>query len=103
MTRPAILMSFFALLASSHGSASECVSASDIAASRTRLAATRGLPASTDDEKTCRAYAASFYELVTARQIVANCARGNNLLRDLKLLDSEIDALNNALASRCGG
>ncbi|MCC8954183.1 hypothetical protein H8B02_12180 [Bradyrhizobium sp. Pear77] len=104
MTRIAILIASVAFnVASIAARASECISNSDIAASRTRLAATRSLPAGmAHDDRTCRAYAASFYELVTIRQAAANCVRGSDRERGLALLDSEIDAFNDALA-RCGG
>ncbi|NEV01046.1 hypothetical protein [Bradyrhizobium uaiense] len=104
MTRLCILLASILLnLTPILAVASECISSTDIAASRSRLAAARSQPPSTDTDKVCRAYAVSFYELVTARQAAANCAHGNDRQRDLELLDSEIDAFNNALASRCGG
>jgi hypothetical protein len=49
---------------------------------------------------TCRAYAASFYESVTLRQTAARCADGQ---RNLAVLDSEVNAFNDLLATRCGG
>ena len=54
--------------------ASECTLSKDVDASRTRWATLRSQPASAaDNVKTCRAYAASFYESVTLRQAAARC------------------------------
>jgi hypothetical protein len=79
--------------------ASKCVSNKDIDTSRTRWATLRSQPAA-DKEKTCRAYAASFYESVTLRQAAARCVDGE---RNLAALDSEINAFNDLLAAKCGG
>jgi hypothetical protein len=48
----------------------------------------------------CRTYAASFYESVTLRQAEASCAGGE---RNLAVLDAEINAFNDLLATKCGG
>ena len=81
--------------------AAECTSIKDIDASRSRWEMVRSQPAKpADKEKTCRAYAASFYESVTLREVTARCADGE---RDLAVLDSEINALNDLLAMKCGG
>jgi hypothetical protein len=53
-----------------------------------------------DKEKTCRAYATSFYESVTLRQVATTCTAGE---RNLAVLDSEINAFNDLLARKCGG
>ena len=83
--------------------ASECASASDIDAARARWATVRTQPAKTaDNQTTCRAYAASFYESVTLRQATALCNRAMDQ-RNLVVLDSEIGAFNNLLATKCGG
>jgi hypothetical protein len=80
--------------------ASECTSNKDIVASRTRWATQRSQPANAaDKEKNCRAYAASFYESVTLRQAAARCVDGE---RNLAVLDSEINAFNDLLATKCG-
>ena len=77
----------------------ECTSNKDIDASRTRWAKQRSQPANAaDNEKTCRAYAASFYESVTLRQAAARCVDGE---RNLAVLDSEINAFNDLLAAKC--
>jgi hypothetical protein len=84
--------------------ASGCTSSHDIAASRARWATVRNQPAqATDSEANCRSYASSFYESVTLRQATATCVRDTDDERNLAVLDSEVDALNNLLATKCGG
>ena len=79
--------------------AAECPSIKDIDASRSRWELLRSqLAKAADKEMTCRAYATSFYESVTLRQAAARCADG---ARDLALLDSEINAFNDLLATKC--
>ena len=81
--------------------AAECMSTKDIDASRSRWELLRSQPAeAADKEKNCRAYAASFYESVTLRYAAAKCIDGE---RALVALDSEIDAFNDLLATKCGG
>ena len=53
-----------------------------------------------DKEKTCRDYAASFYESVVLRHAAANRADGAQVLA---ALDSVINAFNDLLATKCGG
>ena len=53
-----------------------------------------------DNEKTCRAYAASFYESVMLRQTAASRVDG---ARVLTALHSVINAFNDLLATKCGG
>jgi hypothetical protein len=79
--------------------AAECTSNKDIDASRTRWATLRSQPANAPDNKICRAYAASFYESVTLRQAAAGCVDRE---RNLAVLDSEINAFNDLLATKCG-
>ena len=82
--------------------ASECASITEIAASHTQWTAARVLPVDPADmTKTCRAYAASFYQVVLTRQAAAICGVGRR--RDLAILDSEINAFNDLLANKCGG
>jgi len=83
--------------------ASDCASARDIDASLAHWATVSTQPAKTaDNETTCRTYAASFSESVTLRQAAALCARDADQAWNLVVRDSEIDAFNNLLATRCG-
>ena len=78
--------------------ASEC----DAAASRAAINSVRSQQVGPGDrEQSCRTYAASFYRIVLTRQAAAACGVGRQ--RELTVLDSEINALNDLLASRCGG
>ncbi len=52
-----------------------------------------------DNERACRAYAASFYESVMRRQAAAGRVDG---ARVLSALDSVINAFNDLLATKCG-
>ena len=81
--------------------AAECMAIKDIDASRSRWDLLRSHPAkAADREMICRAYAASFYESVTLRQVAARCADEE---QNLTVLDSEINAFNDLLATKCGG
>jgi hypothetical protein len=84
--------------------ASQCPSASQTAASRTRWAAVRKqLVTATDHDMACRIFAASFYESALARQAAVACAHAADLDPDVSALDSEINAFNDLLAAKCGG
>jgi hypothetical protein len=95
-----VLIAFAAINASTIPAvASECPSNKDIVAARTRWATLRSQPTNAaDKKKTCRTYAASFYESVTLRQAAAKCVSGG---RGLAVLDSEINAFNDLLATKC--
>ena len=99
MRRVAVLIAAAALNASTIPSvAAECTSIKDIDACRARWATVQSLPANAaDKEKTCRTYAASFYQSVVMRQAAANGGE-----RVLAVLDSVINAFNDLLATRCG-
>jgi len=84
--------------------AADCTSNRDIAASRARWTMVLDHSANrSSDETNCRRYAGSFYGLVTLRQDVASCIGDADRDRKLAALDSEIDAFNNLLATRCSG
>ena len=68
---------------------------------RTRSATVHDQPTdAAENEKSCRAYAASFYQSVTLRQTAARYAGGG---RTLALLDSVVNAFNDLLATKCSG
>jgi hypothetical protein len=102
MRRLIVLIASVAIYASAIPAiASECASNKDVDASRARWEMLRSRPAkAADRDKTCRAYAASFYESVTLRQAAAKCPDGQRILPSL---DSEINAFNDLLATKCGG
>jgi hypothetical protein len=81
--------------------AAECTSIKDIDASRSRWEMVRSQAAKAAvKENTCRAYATLFYKSVTLRQVATPCTAGE---RNLAVLDSEINAFNDLLATKCGG
>src|SRR6516164_1247745 len=82
------------------GVAADYTSNKYIDASRTRLATVHSQPANTtDNEKICRAYAASFYESEVMRQAAASRVDDE---RVLAALDSVINAFNDLFATKCG-
>jgi hypothetical protein len=105
MIKIAILLTSATLNASTiPAAASECASPTAIAATRTHWAAIRNrFNNATDQAAACRAYAASFYESVTTRQEVAGCIRDTGHDEEIAALDSEINAFNDLLATKCGG
>jgi hypothetical protein len=83
------------------GLAPESTLNKDVNPARAVSATVHSKPANAaDNEKTCRAYAASFYESVLMRQAAANRVEG---ARALAVLNTVIDAFNDLLATRCGG
>jgi hypothetical protein len=71
----------------------------DVDAARAVAATVRSKPDdAADNEKTCRAYAASFYQSVMRQQAAAGHVDG---ARVLTAIDSVIDAFKDVLAKRC--
>ena len=82
------------------GLAAESTLNKDVNTAPAVSATAHGKPAkAADNEKTCRAYAASFYESVMLRQAAASRVDG---ARVLTALDSVINAFNDLLATKCG-
>jgi hypothetical protein len=100
MRRLAVLIACAAINASTIPAlAAECRSIKDIDASRARWTTIQSPANAADKEKTCRAYAASFYESVVMRQASADRVDGERILA---VLDSVINAFNDLLATKCG-
>jgi hypothetical protein len=102
MRRIAVLIAYAAINASAIPAvAEECTSIKDLGVSCARLATVNSKQVNAaDNEKICRAYAASFYESVMLRQASASRVDG---ARVLVALDSVINAFNDLLATKCGG
>jgi hypothetical protein len=99
MRRIAVLIASAAINASTIPAvAAEFTSNNAIDASRARSATVQTASAA-DKEKTCRAYAASFYESVMMRQAAASRVDG---ARVLAVLDTVINAFNDLFATKCG-
>ena len=101
VVRRAILLTSATIIASTvPAAASPCTSPTAIAAIRTQWAAVRRqFSKAADRDAACRAYAASFYDSVATRQAATGCTGD----ADITALDSEINAFNELLATRCGG
>jgi hypothetical protein len=76
----------------------------EAAAARVRLAiAVQGGVDPASYEESCRVYGNLFFEAVKARQATSIREDGSDRQRALEILDAEIDAFNNLIASQCGG
>jgi hypothetical protein len=53
-------------------------------------------------EESCREYGNQFFDAVKARQAISTREDGIDRQRALEILDAEIDAFNNLIASQCG-
>ena len=102
MRRIAVLIASAAINASTIPAlAAEHTSNKDIDAARARAVMVHSqLANAADNERICRAYAASFYESAMLRQVAAKRVDGT---RVLVALDSVINAFNDLLATKCGG
>ena len=81
-----------------------CSQVFEVATAGIRWALAR--PSSVDpahDEESCRAYGRQFFRAVEVRQATSICADGIDRQRALEVLDAAIDAVNNLIASQCGG
>jgi hypothetical protein len=84
------------------GDTSTCTQLSDLSTARVRWEAVRNSridPA--HNEENCRSYSTNFFEAVKARQAASFCRDGIDRERALELLDTEIDAFNDLIATRC--
>jgi hypothetical protein len=82
---------------------SNCNQLSNLSTTRLRWAAARKSRIDTaQSAETCRSYSSNFFEAVTARQAAFFCTHGVDRQRILELLDSEIDAFNDLIATHCG-
>ena len=82
--------------------ASGCSQLSDLSATRLRWAAVRKSHVDPgQSEESCRSYRPSFFEAVTTRQAASICRDGGDRSRTLELLDTEIEAFNDLIATQC--
>jgi hypothetical protein len=81
---------------------SDCSQLSNLSTTRLRWAAARKSRIdSAQSAQSCRSYSSNFFEAVTARQTAFFCKHGVDRQRILELLDSEIDAFNDLIATHC--
>jgi hypothetical protein len=95
-----LILVFFAPVSKSE--ARYCGQPFDVQAARIRWTnARQSRPTSEEADQVCRAYFNQFYEAVQARQAVSECAGGGQQ-KDVEMLDGEIEAFNNLIATYCG-
>ncbi len=83
---------------------SGCSQLSDLSAARLRWAAVRKSRVDPGhSEESCRSYGSNFFEAVTTRQAASFCRDGVDQQRTLELLDAEIEAFNDIIATQCSG
>jgi hypothetical protein len=81
-----------------------CSQLSDLSAARLRWATVRKKPVNpAHNEESCRSYRTNFFEAVTTRQVASFCREGIDRQRTLELLDFEIEAFNDLIATQCSG
>jgi hypothetical protein len=82
---------------------SGCSQLPDLSAARIRWAAVRKSPVDLGHiEQSCRSYRSNFFEAVTTRQAASFCRDEADRSRTLDLLDTEIEAFNDLIATQCG-
>jgi hypothetical protein len=83
---------------------SGCSQLSDLSTARLRWAAVRRSGVEPGhSEESCRSYRSNFFEAVTTRQVASICRDGAERSRTLDLLDTEIEAFNDLIATQCSG
>jgi hypothetical protein len=83
---------------------SGCSELSHLSSARLRWAALRKNRADpVDKEESCRSYRSNYFEAVMTRHEASFCAGVIDRQRVLELLDSEIEALNDLIATGCNG
>jgi hypothetical protein len=95
-----LILVFFAPVSKSE--ARYCGQPFDAQAARIRWTnARQAKPRSEEPDQICRAYFNQFYEAVQARQAVSECAEDWRQ-KDVEMLDGQIEAFNNLIATYCG-
>jgi hypothetical protein len=83
---------------------SGCSQLPDLSTARLRWAAVRESRVDpVHGEESCCSYRSNFFEAVTTRQGASFCRDGDNRRRTLELLDTEIEAFNDLIATQCSG
>jgi len=80
---------------------SGCNQLSHLSSARLRWAALRKSRADPADEENCGSYRSNYFEAVMTRYEASFCG-GIDRHRLLELLDCEIDAINDLIATQCG-
>jgi hypothetical protein len=99
-----LLVAFFFFLATPvlAAKASHCAQAHDNAEARLKWALERqgnGETLQKDDD--CRAYRSEFYEAAVTRQNIPHCEQNDIRQQALQVIDAEINAFNDLIATHC--
>jgi hypothetical protein len=102
-----VILSIAIVLASAIARAADmsgCNQLSHLSSARIRWAALRkSRPDPVHKEESCLSYRSNYFEAVMTRHEASFCAGVVNRQRVLELLDSEIEALNDLIATQCSG
>jgi hypothetical protein len=80
-----------------------CAQAHEIASARLKWALARQHDSNVlQDDNSCRVYRSEFYEAAVTRQSVTQCEQDDVREHALLLIDDEINAFNDLIATRCG-
>ena len=83
---------------------SGCSQLPDLSAARLRWTAVRKSRVDPGHgDESCRSYGSNFFEAATMRQAASFCKDGVDRQRTLELLDAEIEAFNDLIATQCSG
>ncbi len=100
LTCAVLILSFFAPV--SNLEAWYCGRSFDVQGARIRWANSRQSGTSSENrEQICLAYGHQFYEAVEARQALSQCQVGVERQKAIEILDAEIEAFNNLIATHC--
>ena len=95
---------FVIAVAAPNVAASDCGKGADLAVDRYRTPPKRqNSVIHPQGGERCSEYSNRFFEAVKAREAVSTCDDGIGHQRDLDVLDTEINDLNNLIATRCRG
>lgn len=78
-----------------------CTQAHDTAEVHLRWALAQQHDSKVHEDDSCRVYRNQFYEAAVTRQNVTRCEQGDIRKRALEVIDAEIDAFNDLIATSC--
>jgi hypothetical protein len=81
--------------------ASYCARAPDVAAARLRSALALKQNSKLQKDDSCRVYRSEFYEAAVTRQNITHCEQDDIRLSALEVIDAEINAFNDLIATYC--
>jgi hypothetical protein len=82
--------------------ANYCAQAPDVTAARLRSALALQQNTRSQKDDSCRVYRSKFYEAAVTRQNVTHCEQDDIRQHALQVIDAEINAFNDLIATHCG-